>query len=114
MVGGWNDLVLSLGLGDGNGRTRGLKRGRPKRLITRTRLPFAGQSRPNTVRPVLPVQILGGRLARLGATIASKSLSCKPVSARVRLQPGSVCLDMFVNGLAVTRPVTSKWHCAYS
>ena len=49
---------------------------------------------------------LGGRLARLGATKASKSLSCKPLSARVRLQPGSICLDMFVNGLAVTWPVS--------
>ena len=36
----------------------------------------------------------------------SKSLSCKPLSAQVRLQPGSICLDMFVNGLAVTWPVT--------
>ena len=27
---------------------------------------------------------------------------CKHLSTRVRLHPGSVCLDMFVNGLAVT------------
>ena len=31
MFGGGHDLVLSLGLGDGNGRTRGLKRGCPKK-----------------------------------------------------------------------------------
>ena len=49
---------------------------------------------------------MGDRLARLGATKASKSLSCKPLSARVRHQPGSVCLDMFLKGWAVTWPVT--------
>ena len=27
---------------------------------------------------------------------------CKPLSTRVRLHPGSVCSDIFVNGLAVT------------
>ena len=31
MVGGGHNLVLSLGLGDGNVRTRGLKRGCPKK-----------------------------------------------------------------------------------
>ena len=31
MVGGGHNLVLSLGLGDGNARTRELKRGRPKK-----------------------------------------------------------------------------------
>ena len=43
---------------------------------------------------------------RLGATKASKSLSCKSLSALVRFQPVSICLDIFVNGLAVTWPVT--------
>ena len=41
MVGGGHDLVLSLGLGDGNARTRGLKSKvvlrRMERSITRTR-----------------------------------------------------------------------------
>ena len=32
---------------------------------------------------------------------------CKPLSTRVRLHPGSVCLDMFVNGLTVT--CLSRW-----
>ena len=27
---------------------------------------------------------------------------CKPLSTRVRLHPGGICLEMFVNGLAVT------------
>ena len=31
MVSGGHNLVLSLGLGDGNARTRGLKRGCPKK-----------------------------------------------------------------------------------
>ena len=49
-------------------------------------------------------------IGNLEATKASKSLSYRRLSARVRLLPGSVCSDMFVNGLAVTWPVTVVSH----
>ena len=45
-------------------------------------------------------------IARPEKSRPTKKLRCKPLSAQVWLQPGSICLDMFVNGLAVTWLVT--------